>query len=95
MQLSGKASHSHVKLSGGFLKVSLNLVHPTRHTCVILRNANSLVGSVPRLSASAMITYLSVLLQYQIMYNASTQLHLKTTCFHHNGTETAAEQAVD
>ncbi len=61
---------SHVDLSV-VLKVALNLVHPTEHPCPVLKNDNSTpVGFLARLSRRRLISYLSSLLQYQIMHYA-------------------------
>lgn len=62
-------SHSHVKLSSG-LNVSMDHVHPTKHPSTMLNDASTPVGSLPMLRTSELISYLSTLLQYQIMYYA-------------------------
>lgn len=80
------------------LNVAMNLVHPTKHPCTILNNASTPVGSLPRLGTSGLISYLSPLLQYQIMYYAparhlpSPENHLFPTIMRLSVT---ADQALD
>lgn len=59
------------------LKVVMNHIHPIKYPCTVVNNVSTPFGSLPRLSTSELISYLFLLLQYQIMYYVLAR-HLAT-----------------